>query len=78
MAEHPVLGYVVWAVLFGALFTWEGISLIRTGDSFPTLSDALDAVMRYRVGRWVLFAGWLWLGWHTFVRGWHFLLRAPR
>jgi hypothetical protein len=25
--------------------------------------------------RWALFALWLWFGWHTFVRGWHFLLR---
>jgi len=28
------------------------------------------------VGRWALFALWLWAGWHFFVRGWHFLLRA--
>ena len=41
MAQHPVIGYVVWAVLFGALF-----------------------------------ALWLWLGWHIFIRGWHFLLRG--
>jgi hypothetical protein len=33
-------------------------------------------IMRYPVGRWVLFAFWLWAGWHFFVRGWHFLLRA--
>ena len=26
MADHPVLGYVVWAVLFGALFAWEGLA----------------------------------------------------
>lgn len=77
MTEHPVIGYVVWGVLFGALFVWEGIALIRPGDSFPTLSDAVNAVMRYPAGRWALFALWLWWGWHTFVRGWHFLLRGP-
>lgn len=32
----------------------------------------------HTVGRWVLFTLWLWIGWHTFVRGWHFLLREPR
>jgi hypothetical protein len=32
--------------------------------------------MRYPVGRWALFALWLWVGWHIFIRGWHFLLRA--
>lgn len=75
MVAHPVIGYLVWAVLFGALFTWEGIGLLRSGDAFPTLSDTLGAVMRYPFGRWALFALWLWFGWHTFVRGWHFLLR---
>ncbi|WP_171115998.1 MULTISPECIES: DUF6186 family protein [Streptomyces] len=75
MSEHPVIGYLVWAVLFGALFAWEGIALTRAGDAFPTLSDTLRAVMRYPMGRWALFALWLWFGWHAFVRGWHFLLR---
>ncbi|RKN42985.1 hypothetical protein D7294_10705 [Streptomyces hoynatensis] len=77
MPEHPFLGYLVWAALLGALFVWEAIGLARAGDSFPTFSQALDALMRYQLGRWVLFAAWLWLGWHAFVRGWHFLLRGP-
>jgi hypothetical protein len=34
--------------------------------------------MRYPAGRWVLFALWLWFGWHFFVRGWRFLLRDPQ
>ncbi len=75
VAKHPSIGYLVWAVLFGALFAWEGIGLLRADDAFPTLSDALRAVMRYPMGRWALFAVWLWFGWHAFVRGWHFLLR---
>lgn len=33
--------------------------------------------MSYPVGRWALFGLWLWFGWHTFVRGWHFLLPEP-
>jgi hypothetical protein len=77
MAEHPVIGYLVWAALFGAIFAWEGIGLLRPDDGFPTLSDATNAVMRYPAGRWALFALWLWFGWHTFVRGWHFLLQDP-
>jgi Family of unknown function (DUF6186) len=75
MARHPVIGYLVWAALFGALFAWEGIGLARVGG-YPTLSDALRVIMRYPVGRWMLFALWLWAGWHSFVRDWHFLLRA--
>src|SRR6202042_589229 len=79
MGDHPVIGYVVWAVLFGAMFAWEGLALSHFSGSVPTLSAAFRAIMRYPSGRWALFALWLWVGWHVFVRGWHFLLRAgPR
>ena len=27
MARHPLIGYLAWAVLFGALFAWEGLAL---------------------------------------------------
>ena len=75
VVRHPMVGYLVWALLFGALFAWEGLSLARVA-SLPTLSDVFRVIMRYPVGRWALFALWLWAGWHFFVRGWHFLLRA--
>lgn len=77
VAQHPLIGYLVWAVLFGATFAWEGLALAGV-MGVPTLSDAVRAVMRYPAGRWVLFALWLWFGWHFFVRGWHFLLRDPQ
>lgn len=76
VGNHPVLGYVVWAVLIGAVFAWEGLALSGISGSVPTLSATFRAIMRYPPGRWALFALWLWLGWHLFVRGWHFLLRA--
>ena len=75
VVQHPLAGYLVWAFLFGALFAWEGLSLAGVG-SVPSLSDVFRVIMRYPVGRWALFALWLWAGWHFFVRGWHFLLRA--
>jgi hypothetical protein len=77
MGHQRLIGYLVWAAVFGALFGWEGYALARGGTAagYPTLSDTARAVMRYPVGRWVLFALWLWFGWHTFIRGWHFLLR---
>ncbi len=75
VVRHPLVGYLVWAVLFGGLFAWEGLSLTQFGG-IPTLSDVFRVIMRYPVGRWALFALWLWSGWHFFVRGWHFLLRA--
>lgn len=75
VGEHPLAGYLVWAVLFGALFAWEGLALAKV-DSVPSLSDVFRLIMRYPVGRWALFALWLWFGWHVFIRGWHFLLRS--
>jgi hypothetical protein len=76
MAGHRWVGYFVWAALFGALIAWEGIGLVRAGDAYPTLSDAVRGLMRYPIGRWALFALWLWLGWHVFIRGWHLPLRG--
>lgn len=38
-----MIGYLVWAALFGAIFAWEGIGLLRPDDGFPTLSDATRA-----------------------------------
>ena len=32
------------------------------------LGDVLAFLMRPRVGRWFVLIGWLWLGWHLFVR----------
>src|SRR5580692_3697238 len=69
VAPHPVIWYLVWAILFGALFAWEGLSLAQV-DNLPTLSDTFRVIMRYPVGRWALFALWLWAGWHFFIRGW--------
>jgi hypothetical protein len=76
VGDHPVLGYLIWAVLFGAVFAWEGLALSHISGSVPTLSATFRAIMKYPPGRWALFALWLWLGWHLFIRGWHFLLRA--
>ena len=34
----------------------------------PTLGQAVSVLARRRAGRWLLLAGWLWTGWHLFVR----------
>ena len=75
IARHPVIGYLAWAVLFGALFAWEGLALARV-TGIPSLSDVVRVIMRYPVGRWALFALWLWAGWQLFIRRWLFLPRA--
>ena len=61
MARHPLIGYLVWLGLFGAVFAWEGLALARV-TGVPSLSDVFRVIMRYPVGRWVLFAFWLWAG----------------
>jgi hypothetical protein len=75
MARYSLIGYVAWVVLFGALFAFEGLALAGV-SGVPTLSDVFRVIMRNQFARWVLFAFWLWAGWHFFIRGWHFLLRA--
>jgi Family of unknown function (DUF6186) len=37
----------------------------------PTLAVAASTLARSRIGKWLLVAGWLWLGWHLFVRAHH-------
>jgi hypothetical protein len=58
-----------FAVLALAIIGYElaGMMWRRT----PTLGEVLGLVTRSRSGRWVVLAGWMWLGWHLFVRaGW--------
>jgi Family of unknown function (DUF6186) len=56
-----------WIVLGLASITAE-IAGLLSGGRFPTLGDVLSFLMRSRVGRWFVLIGWLWLGWHVFVR----------
>lgn len=65
-----------WLAIVAALLVWEGIGLTRNRDGWYTVSDLIRVVTSARVGRWVLFALWLWLGWHVFIRGWRFFLDA--
>jgi uncharacterized protein DUF6186 len=55
-----------YAVLAGAGVAYQvaGLVLGRTA----TLEQALDRLRRVRAGRFLLLSGWLWVGWHTFVR----------
>jgi hypothetical protein len=72
-----MVGIVGWALLLGAGLAWEGVALVRRDDTWPTVSDILRAVTTTVPGRWIVFALWLWWGWHLFVRGWGFFLRVP-
>lgn len=34
----------------------------------PSIGEIASLIASRRAGRWVLLAGWLWVGWHLFVR----------
>ena len=56
-------GYAFLTVAVVA-YQLAGVVLGRTA----TVGQALRRVTRVPAGRVVLLAGWLWAGWHTFVR----------
>jgi hypothetical protein len=77
MERRPaMIALVGYGVIVGALLAWQAVGLVRPGDDWPTLSELLRRVTRTAPGRWILFAIWLWVGWHLFVRGWRFLPRT--
>jgi hypothetical protein len=56
-----------WVVLGLVTLVAEVVGLL-SGGRFPTLGDVLSFLMRSRAGRWLVLIGWVWLGWHLFVR----------
>ena len=59
--------WIVWAVLASALVFAEAVALIDP-DRLPTVGDIIQALLHWPLTRWMLLLGWLWLGWHLFVR----------
>ena len=58
-----LLGY---ALLAAAVVACQLASRVST--RIPGIGQAASVVTGRRWGRWLLLAGWLWLGWHLFVR----------
>jgi len=69
------LAIVGWIVIVGAFLVWQGLALANAPE-WPTVSQIFREFMRPLAGRVVLFALWLWLGWHLFIRGWRLFLRS--
>jgi len=61
--ELILAGYVAVVAADVALEAAE-----RHRGTTATLGATLSAVLRRRPARLLLLAGWLWLGWHVFVR----------
>ncbi len=57
-------GYAVLA-FFAVAYQVTSLLLRRTA----TIGQALRSLMSFPAARPLLLAAWLWLGWHTFVRG---------
>jgi hypothetical protein len=73
-ATMSKLAIIGWVAIVAVAFVWEGIGLAR-GTEWPTVSDMLRSFMSFWAGRVLVFAMWLWLGWHLFIRHWEFFLR---
>ena len=58
-----LVGYCVVAVLL------IGCQLASVVSSrVPSIGQVASLIASRRAGRWLLLAGWLWVGWHLFVR----------
>ncbi len=55
-----------YAVIAAALLACQVAGLVWR--RMPTLGQVASVLAGRRTGRWLLLAGWLWLGCHLFVR----------
>jgi hypothetical protein len=61
------VGVAAWCVLALLAIVIEIMARFGTRDLL-TMGQVLRCVMRSTVGRWVIVLGWMWVGWHFFVR----------
>jgi hypothetical protein len=58
--------FAVWAVLVLAFVVAQLIA--RRTHPLPTLAELIRFVVRLPAVRVAVLVGWLWMGWHFFVR----------
>jgi hypothetical protein len=56
-----------FAFLLLAVVVLEVLARVGNGRG-ATLGDVADSAVRHPAGRAIALLGWLWLGWHLFVR----------
>lgn len=64
MATALLTAYAALVLAMVATEAWAR----RDPDRRTTLDDLVGALVRIPPLRWLLLAGWMWLGWHVFVR----------
>ncbi len=62
-----VITIVVWVLLATGLVSCQTLAILHP-DRLPGFGEILTWVMRAPFWRWLVFIGWMWLGWHLFVR----------
>jgi hypothetical protein len=60
------LNVVIWGVVWSALVALQVVT--ARSDRADSIGPIVQFVRRWWVGRWILLAAWVWLGWHLFVR----------
>jgi Family of unknown function (DUF6186) len=65
---RPVMGVAIWTGLFAAFLAYQGFCLAAGSSRWPPITEIFRDIVGFSLGRAVLFALWLWLGWHLFVR----------
>lgn len=61
-----VLTFVGWGLIAAALCAVQLAGM--SGRRVASLGDVLRWLTRSRAGQLLALAGWLWVGWHVFVR----------
>lgn len=66
--SSSTVGYAVYALIAALAIGWGAFTYLQR-PRFATPDDVLTRVLRHRLGRWVVWALWAFVGWHLFVRG---------
>ena len=61
------LTFVVWAMLAAAAAGLQ-VAARAARDRVPGLGDVVSVALGPRIVRWLVLAGWVWLGVHVFAR----------
>jgi hypothetical protein len=56
----------LWVLIAGGLVGWQLFTMLS--KRLPTIVVVFQYARRHWLTRWIVLLGWIWLGWHLFVR----------
>jgi Family of unknown function (DUF6186) len=65
--HYRLAGTVAWAVVLGLVVLLEILGNV-VNDRIPTFTQVVLFFMHGRVGRWLLFGLWIWIGVHFYLK----------